>query len=148
MIQDEFKKLLEFFAQSAEGKPVNLQEVLGESLQFFNQLKTRLLTGSEEEKKELLGMVNEMYSKLMVESRKMAERAGLSEEQLALFVENPGNFSPEQWAAMNQAKQKMDESTNDLVKALNKSGIKEKDAQEAQEQKKGSTPKRTGWIRS
>ena len=49
----------------------------------------------------------ELYNQMTAETKHITERSGLSEEQLVSFAENPGNFSPEQWRAIQESRQRI-----------------------------------------
>jgi hypothetical protein len=109
-MKEEYKRLFDLFSMSREGKEVDLNEVLRESLVFFDQIKETFKDGTEEDKKEMMKVMNEMYQKLMSETKFLAEKSGMSEEELYHYTENPNNFDPEQWKTMQETKKKMFES--------------------------------------
>lgn len=118
MLKDEFNRLMNLFAQGAEGQPINLEEVFRQSLAFFDHLNVQLQKGSQEEKKEALMMMSEMYTQMMQETKKICEKTGMSEEQLTSYAENPSNFSPEQWSSIQEARKKMLSAGQNLAKSV------------------------------
>lgn len=162
MLKDEYKRLMNLFAQGAEGQPINLEEVFKQSLAFFDHLNVQLQKGSAEEKKEALMMMSEMYTQMMQETKKICEKTGMSEEQLASYSENPSNFSPEQWNAIQEARQKMLSTGQSLAKSVSAidPGARKAAAEPAPSspeskergEKKGGSPvkksKRSQWMRS
>lgn len=118
MLKDEFNRLMNLFAQGAEGQPINLEEVFRQSLAFFDHLNNQLQKGSQEEKKEALMMMSEMYTQMMQETKKICEKTGMSEDQLTSYAENPSNFSPEQWSSIQEARKKMLSAGQNLAKSV------------------------------
>ena len=100
MLKDEYQRLMNLFHDGAEGKPINLQDVFSQSLEFFQHLKEQIEKGGPEEKKEAMKMMGEMYQQMIAETKKITEKAGVSEEQLLAYSENPANFSTEQCARL------------------------------------------------
>ncbi len=118
MLRDEYNRLMSLFAESAEGKKVNLDEVFHESIGFFEHLTLQLKTGSLDEKTDALMMMSELYTQMQLQTKKICESTGLSEEQLAAYTENPNNFSPSQWELMKDARTKMTDAGKDLGRVM------------------------------
>lgn len=158
MLKEEFNRLMNLFAQGAEGQAVNLDEVFKQSLVFFDHLNAQLQKGTDEEKKEAFLMMSEMYTQMMQQTKKISEKTGMSEEQLARYSENPSNFSPEQWAGIQEARRKMQVAGRGIAEAVHNldSEIRHAKKPEApassQEEKKGRTSgkraKKSQWMRS
>ncbi len=118
MLKDEFNRLMKLFHEASEGKSINLEEVFSQSLQFFEHLKDQIAHGSLEDKKAAMQMMSDMYTQMIAESKRISERSGMSEEQLVSFAENPANFTPEQWKAIQASKEKIMHAGTDLAKTL------------------------------
>lgn len=157
MLKDEFQRLMHLFASGAEGRKVPLEEILRESLTFFARLNEQLKTGDADAQREALIMMKEMQSKITEHMKALVASTGMTEEQLASYSENPGNFSPAEWAAMQETRRQMAEAGEQLVqsvKALDESSrkvLRTSSAAELQAKpKKKSTrrAKRSEWHRS
>lgn len=120
MLKDEFNRLMSMFNDAAEGKQVNLEEVFKQALQLFQQMKQQMVTGSTEEKIEAMKLMTELYGQMMVVTKKITEKSGLTEEQLAAFAENPANFTPQQWNTIQSSKEQINRAGEDLAKTLKK----------------------------
>ena len=118
MLQDEFDRLMNLFAQAADGQPVNLDDIFKQAFAFFDSLNARLKEGTEEDKKEALAMMSRMYAQMMMHTKKIAEKTGMTEDQLSAYSENPSNFTPEQWASIQAARNKMLSTGQNLAKVL------------------------------
>ena len=118
MLQDEFNRLSQLFQGAAEGKAVNLEEVFKESLQFFEHLKDQIATGTSEDKMQAIQMMTQMYQLMMAETKRITERSGMTEEQLAAFAENPANFSKEQWDSLQASKQQIQDVGQNIAKVI------------------------------
>ncbi len=149
MLKDEYERLLKLFQEGAEGKSINLGDVFSQSLTFFQQLKAQIEKGSPEEKKEAMGMMSEMYQQMMLETQKITKRSGLSEDQLVDYAENPANFTPEQWKAIQESKEKILHAGEDLAKTLGKMGRDQPEEKEAGgKQPKEKKGKKSNWMKS
>jgi hypothetical protein len=156
MLKDEFSRLLALFADGAEGKPVNLQQIFAESLVFFEHLNEQIKNGTPEEKKEALRMMNEMYAEMIKETKKICDKTGLTEEQLNAFSENPNNFSQEQWKGIQEAKEKIVQVGKTIGQSLSSVEIpnatKDKGPFPEPAEKEKKTPtkksKKSQWMRS
>ncbi len=148
-LRDEFNRLVKLFHEGAEGKqPINLEEIFRSSLEFFEHLKAQIQSGTPDEKKDALMMMAELYNQMMAETKRITERSGLSEEQLVSFAENPGNFSPEQWRAIQESRERIVRAGQDLAKVIQ--ALSQAGPSPAKEEKKPhpKKPKKTDWLRS
>lgn len=118
MLKDDFDHLLKLFHEGAEGKLSDLEEVFSQSLEFFNHLKTQIEKGTPEEKQEAIQMMAELYSQMMIATKQITEKSGLSEEQLLSYADNPSNFTPEQWTAIQESRQQISKAGEDLSKVV------------------------------
>lgn len=148
MLKDEFSRLMKLFHEGADGKNLNLEEVFALSLDFFKDLKTQMEKGTPEEKQEAMAMMAQLYTQIMAESKKITERSGLSEDQLLNFAENPANFSPEQWKAIQESKRKISQAGLELAKAIEKSTKPPTPEEKDKKPSHGKVPKKSKWMRS
>jgi hypothetical protein len=146
MLEDDYKRIIDYFHQSIEGKPLNLQDLCEESLQFFEKLKQMIENGTDKEKEEAMLIMSEMYKKLISECKELTEKTGLTEEQILAFAENPNNFSPDQWEMIQDTRRNMMRSGEALARFLEK-GAKKKEASPT-EKKKIHKPKKSNWLRT
>lgn len=70
--------------------------------------KDALLEKNESTYQELLAQVEDLQSK----TKELFETLGICPEQFAAFVENPANFSEEEWNIIQVEKKKLDEKLN------------------------------------
>lgn len=155
MLKDEFNRLSQLFHGAAEGKEVNLEEVFKESLQFFEHLKEQIATGTSEDKMQAIQMMTQMYQQMMAETKRITEKSGMSEEQLAAFAENPANFSKQQWDSLQASRQQIQDVGQDIAKvitngegaslAARKSSAPKVDVHPPSKERKGPHSK---WLRS
>ncbi len=137
MLKTEFDRIMSLFAACVEGKTVGVEEVFKQALDFFEKVTEVLREGDPAHKKQALEMMSEMYQRMVETSQRLAKDTGLSEEQLAKLSENPMNFSPEQWKAMQASKERMACLTKDLLEALEMLNPNQK---ELPDQKKNPSP--------
>ena len=143
MLKDEFEKLLALFEKGAQGKKVNMDEVLEQSLQFFEDLQKEFQTASPEDREAIMAMMNKMYEKIQSESQRIAEKTGLSEEQLIAYSDNPKNFTADQWFKIQETKKKMMKTGRTIHKIL-----QPKEEKAPAPKKTASKIKKKNWIRS
>lgn len=144
-MEDEFKKIMEFFSLSPEDKAVKLEDIFQDSIEFFSKFQHVLENGTEEEKSEILSKVMQLQQMLQEETKKMCSDSGLTEEQLREFANNRDNFSEEEWATIVSAKSKLDEQANAIAKKL--PGGKENPSLE-KAKKPASKKKEKKWMKS
>lgn len=146
MLKDDFEKLYDMLSRSADDKSLNLSDVLKESVHFFNALKEGLILAPLEERKEMLGMMQQLYSKLQEVYKLIAQRSGMSEEDLYAYSENPSNFSADQWRLMQDTKQEL----FDVTRQLYSQAGKKEEAPKLPEKpkKKVIKTKRSHWTKS
>lgn len=151
-IKDDFKNLMERFEKESNKKgKIDLLDLFKESLKLFEKLKDTLATCSKEEKKQVFEVMAEMHQFLLQETRKIAERTGMSEEQLLRFAENPDNFSASQWKALEVIKIKLDETAKDLSHLVRKDtpeAIPDKKDKSSTGPKRPKSSKKDRWMRS
>jgi hypothetical protein len=151
MLRDDYNQLLKLFREGAEGKVPNLDAIFSQSVEFFNHLKSQIESGTPDEKQEAMKMMSDLYTQMMAETTKIAEKSGLSEEQLAAYAENPSNFTPEQWKAIQDSKQKIGQAGQDLahvIEEINKGSLSEAEKKETTSSRGAKKSKKSQWMRS
>ncbi|MES2345635.1 MAG: hypothetical protein V4494_06850 [Chlamydiota bacterium] len=113
-MKEEFNKLMNLLNQHQEGKKIDLDELLKASTIFFKHLQEAFLTADPSEKKDILNMVNEMYAAMAAHAKQISRASGLSQEDIAGYVQNPNNFTPEQWQLMQEARQQIVDSSKGI----------------------------------
>ena len=149
----EYERIMEFFNLSPEEKEERLQEVFEDSVEYFERFKHIMMNGTPEEKKEAVERVMSMKKRIEDETKKICDKTGMSEEQLAQFSNDPKNFSPGQWEAIEKAKKKLDKGVGEMKKAAAGANPEEGQAPEGAEKPKGDKPKKKrkkpkNWIQS
>lgn len=147
MLKDEFIRVMQLFHDAAEGEKVNLEEVFQQSFQLFEHIKDQLARGTPDEKREALRMMSEMYTQMIKDSKRIAESSGMTEEQLLAFADNPSNFTPEQWNAMQASKERIRSAGEELSASLEKTEIEKKPPSQGKKHPEKKT-KKSEWLRS
>lgn len=143
MLKDEFDKLLALFEKGSKGKSVDMNEVLEQSLLFFDDLQKEFQTASPEDRESILAMMNKMYEKIQAESQRITEKTGMTEDQLIAYSDNPKNFSADQWFKIQETKKKMMKTGRSINKIL-----QPKEEKAHPPKKSISKIKKKNWIRS
>jgi hypothetical protein len=124
------EKFDEIFSDLNNLSPEKLETLVHESLKFFDDLKVALDSPNEEEKKEALKIAQQLQKKLEEQAEKAYKASGMTKEQISAFMENPANFSQEEWAAFQSAKTELFDFQKDILKGAYKKiedeGSKEK----------------------
>jgi len=86
------------------------------------------------------------------EAERILKKTGMTKEQMESYVNNPNNFSKEEWDRVESAKKEVRKFEEDMFKALGKDpeemqkqAIKEKERKQKQKQRL-MTPKKKNWI--
>ena len=150
MLKDEFNRLTQLFRDAAEGKSVNLETVFKESLEFFEHLKEQIANGTTEDRMQAIQMMTQMYQQMMAETKRITEKSGMTEEELAAFAENPANFSKEQWDSLQASKQQIQSVGENIAKVITHGESTSLAPAKPQKPKKGpsSSSGPSQWIRS
>ena len=154
-IRNDFNNLMQKFQrESAKSGRIDLMELFKDSIRIFDKLKDALKDCSEEEKKELFALMAEMHQFLQQETKKIAEKSGMNEEQLLRYSENPDNFSPAQWKALEVVKIKLNETGKELTDVVRKrdkkkvAATRKIKADASTSAKKTKTRSKGKWLRS
>ena len=148
-MEDEFKKILNFFEMSTEDKADKLDTVFEETSVFLERFKHVFETGTPEEKKAMIEKVMELQTRLKGEMTKLTETSGLSEEQIMQFAMNPENFKDGQWDAIEHSRKKIEGQARDIAKTIRRQAGKEEDEDGSDDQhppKSGGGGPKKGWM--
>ena len=118
-IKDDIKKVVEELNKSVEANgEVDLAYMMQEIVMLFEKVKLELPKTNAEERKEVFAAMEELQAFLNNETKRLAERTGLSPEQLSRFAENPDNFSKEQWGLIENVRTKLGAQTEEIRAVL------------------------------
>ncbi|NGX38524.1 MAG: hypothetical protein K1000chlam2_01698 [Chlamydiae bacterium] len=150
MFKDEYKHLLELIEKTSDPQAVSLEEILKEAVLFFETLRKEFPKAPKEEREEMIQMMTHLHAKLQETTKATAEAAGMSEDELSAFSENPSNFTPEQWQEVQSTKRQLYDSARKFSSTL------EEKKQPTDDQKPKKKPvrskarrgKRKDWMKS
>ena len=150
MIKKEYQRLLKLLAKSENLKEFNLEETLKEAVVFFEELRKTFSSAPKEEKEEMIQMMTTLHEKLQQISKKTADESGMTEEELAIFAENPSNFTPEQWQLVQESKRKLYDSARQFSSSVSSEERKPKADVEAKKPRKKTAKRksRKDWMKS
>lgn len=156
-MKEKFTHLMKLLTQHEHGGKINLDELLKTSVAFFEEMKEAFVHANPEEKKEIMSMVQQMHAALVAQSKKTQSLTGLREEEVAAFVQNPNNFTPEQWKSMEETREKIFSSSKEIsqhVKGLAKekaagpAGVLPQKKEAPKSPPSSKKPKRDQWMKS
>ena len=136
-LKQDIPKVLDFFDLDSRGKAEQFSSILRFSMQLADKIKEKLVYGKEEEKQEIFELIEDLKNKVKQETKKICTDLGLSEEDLFFFMNNPNNFSEEEWNIMKEAK--------DFVE---KEGYSLPQEKKTSPKKRKKRSKKSQWIQS
>ena len=151
MIQEEFSRLIDMYQLAAEGKGGNIDELFQKSLEFIEHLKQQIATGDEEDRQAAFRMMHELYDCMQEQAKALAKSMGVTDEQLKANLENPANFTPEQWKKMQESNQRLTKAGEGLLEALQPKDPSAPAVPPPPPEKKApkvKKPKKSNWMRS
>lgn len=144
-LQEEFSRLVYLYHQAAEGKGGSTQELFRQSTAFMEHLKTQLAAGDEEDRAEAVLMMKELHKEMRILTKIMADKAGVSEEELIAGSENPANYTPSQWQELQESKQRLAQAGENLTQEIQGQNPK---APESPKKPVKKRTKKSHWLRS
>ena len=117
------QQLQETFGDLGAFTPEKLQALIQETLKAFHLIQSKIQSKDPKEREEGLIMALELKQALERQAEALCKTVGMDPVQLSQFVENPENFSKEEWDTLGVAKQELDV----LKKGLNGSNGNGKD---------------------
>lgn len=103
MLKEKYSEIIGFFELDSEEKKAAFSEILAKSLQFSEEMKDKMLHGTDEERNEVEEILAEMRGKISEETSKICSEIGISEEELPSYLANPNNFSDAEWGVMQDS---------------------------------------------
>lgn len=97
MKEKTLTRLDEVLKKLEEPSMENLEDLVHESLKFFEDFKTVLESDNEEEKEKALKIASTFQHKLEDQAEKALKQTGLSKEELEKFISSPENFDESNW---------------------------------------------------
>jgi hypothetical protein len=101
MTLEELENLL------AEGSQATLEQLVDASVRVFGLLAQAIQDPDSKDSQHLLDLVNQLKVRLETESQKALKDAGMTEDDLKQFLDNPDNFSPQEWEQLQGMKSEM-----------------------------------------
>lgn len=98
------QKIDKLFGSPDQFSPENMETLVHETIQFFNELKTKLESSDEKVREEALQTASLLKTKLEEQALKLCESIGMDPQSLESYISSPANFSSEEWQAMEKAK--------------------------------------------
>ncbi len=152
MFKDEYTRLLQMVEDCIDVEKVNLEDILKEAVVFFETLRQEFPKASKDEREEMVQMMNHLHIKLQEVSKKTAERAGMSEEDISAYAENPSNFTQEQWEAVQSSKRQLYDSARKFSSAIEQrrreQGFEGEEPKKKPIKSRTRRSKRTDWKKS
>jgi hypothetical protein len=114
-MKDNIKKLEELFKQISHLSPDQVQGVVQEFVQTFEELIEQMQSANEKEREEAFAMAEQLRGSLEEQANKVLADSGLSYRELQNFANNPNNFSEDEWKALESAKAELNSYQTSLM---------------------------------
>ena len=137
-----YDKIVAYLNSSPENRQEHFQEMLELSVELFNELKEVLQTGTPEEKREFLKVVDELQKRFEEEAIIGAQRAGY--EHVPTVEEALETFDPEQKERIMLVRKEIDRASSEVQQILK--GKSPSEAHHPKERK--PRPPKKGWLQS
>lgn len=110
-MKNEITQKIEALTNSLEKPDLKQTEALiAETLKYFEYIREKLQSPDEEDRKAALEEIQEVQKKLEELAQKALKIAGINPEQMAKFIGNPNNFSPDDWSKIKHIQENISSS--------------------------------------
>jgi len=118
-MKDKINKIKDLFSNFKDLTPESVEQIVGETLKVFTDIMGKLNSPDEKERSEALAIATELRDTLEGQAKEAMKAAGMDEEELSAFLNNPQHFSSEEWQTLQNAKDDM----NSYQKELKEKGL-------------------------
>jgi hypothetical protein len=146
-MEDEYDRLMEFFSLEEEEKEKKLDEIFKEMSRFFEKYKEVQAKGHEEDKKAIQKKMDTLKRKIREEKEGSEKRLGVSPDEVRQLASDPKNFTPAQWAILQNAEKALQEEKEERKKQETEQK-KKRTSDLKQKNKKKKNSKRSSWLKS
>ena len=98
------EKIEEIFSVEDKFSPENMERLIQETLSFFYEMQEKLESNDPKVKEEAMALAEALKTKLEEQAKILCEANGMDPSKLENYLEEPSNFSEEEWKAIEQAK--------------------------------------------
>ena len=84
-----------------------MEALVEQSISTFEQILDKLNSSDEKEKELAMGYAQRLRTQLEKQAEKAMDQLDLSAKELEAFTQKKENFSEEEWAALEKAKQEL-----------------------------------------
>ncbi|MBS0625999.1 MAG: hypothetical protein JSS32_08115 [Verrucomicrobia bacterium] len=115
MTLDLIKKLQESFSDLGNLSPTAMQELIQDTLSTFQLLQGKLESKDPKDRKEALDMAIQLKEAFEEQAEKLHQSVDMDPERMSEFMENPTNFSKEEWEAVSAMNRDLKEFRNQIA---------------------------------
>lgn len=116
-MSDSFMKQLEKLLTNPEQvTPENMESLIQETIKILGELKGKIESTDPKEKEEARQFAADLKTKLEERALRMCESLGMDPEELKSYINTPVHFSPEEWQAMEKAKEELENYKEEVLK--------------------------------
>ncbi|MFZ4099330.1 MAG: hypothetical protein ACOYKZ_03260 [Chlamydiia bacterium] len=105
----------ELEALVADNSKATLEELVEASVRVFSLLAEAIKNPEAPDSKHLLDLVQKLKTKLETEAQSALQSAGMTEEDLKVFLEDPNNFSPQEWEQLQSMRGEMNKASQQFM---------------------------------
>lgn len=110
------QKLEALFNDMTDISPEKMEALVRESVIAFEEIIKQLQSDDEKQRDEAHKTAEKLRDTLEKQSIKALEAISMDAEELEAFTNNPENFSPEEWEALQKAKKDMASFQQEMTK--------------------------------
>jgi ABC-type Fe3+-citrate transport system substrate-binding protein len=99
---DSLKEFIQVF--KGEANKDNFSELMEKMFKSSERLQEELKTASPEKRKEVFALISALKTSLEQKQEQLFAKLGMNEQQFVQHINNPANFSKEQWEILEPAR--------------------------------------------
>lgn len=108
MTHEALKEMDELLSGSKTTTPENMEHLVHDMLQLFSELRAKLQSQDEAERKEAVQLSLDLKVRLEEQARALCQSIGIDPAALESHMSNPSHFSTEEWSSMQKAQQEIE----------------------------------------
>ncbi|PIS01837.1 MAG: hypothetical protein COT84_00485 [Chlamydiae bacterium CG10_big_fil_rev_8_21_14_0_10_35_9] len=95
-------KIINFFSEllHSNDQELDVNTALNKSMEIFDEITHVMKEGNQEEQTEVLEALEKVNKNIQEQFDDICEKAGVSKEDIQAMIQNPNNFKPEMWDAL------------------------------------------------
>ncbi|NBO23900.1 MAG: hypothetical protein EBU93_01465 [Chlamydiae bacterium] len=149
MLKDDFESIIEMLEVQKIHSPESLKDLLHKVHGFFKQLNKEFETANQQEKEELVHMLQSLQKKLQDKVNQFCRESGITEDQIHQLSQETGKLPHEQKELVHSTKQEISDMSKNIRGFLSSKHHQTGESKEEKSKEKKKTKKeRPKWTKS